>query len=41
MKARVKETDELVFIIRNSAFDRNIYYASNGKSYNRNELYFI
>ena len=22
-------------------FERNIYYASNGKSYHRNELYFI
>ena len=41
MKAIVITTDELVFIIRNSAFDRNIYYASNGKSYHRNELYFI
>lgn len=41
MKACVITTGEIVFIIRNSAFDRNIYYASNGKSYHRNELYFL
>lgn len=41
MKARVIATDELVFIIRNSAFDRNVYYTNEGKSYHRNELYFL
>lgn len=41
MKARVKATNEVVFIIRNSAFDRNIYFTAEGKSYHRNELYFL
>ena len=41
MKAIVLATNEVVSIIRNSAFDRNIYFTIEGKSYHRNELYFL
>ena len=41
MKAIVLATNEVVFIIRNSAFDKNVYYTNKGKSYHRNELYFL
>ena len=40
MKARVKETGEIVDIIRNSAFDKEVFYDSNGQKYNREELSF-
>ena len=40
MKARVKATGEIVDIIRNSAFDKDSFYASNGQKYNREELSF-
>ena len=40
MKARVKATGEIVDIIRNSAFDKDVFYDSNGQKYNREELFF-
>ena len=40
MKARVKATGEIVDIIRNSAFDKDVFYDSNGQKYNREELSF-
>ena len=40
MKARVKATGEIVEIIRNSAFDKDVFYDSNGQKYNREELSF-
>ena len=40
MKARVKATGEIVDIIRNSAFDKDSFYDSNGQKYNREELSF-
>lgn len=40
MKARVKATGEIVDIIRNSAFDKDVFYDSNGQEYNRKELSF-
>ena len=40
MKARVKATGEIVDIIRNSAFDKDVLYDSNGQKYNREELSF-
>ena len=40
MKARVKETGEIVDIISNSAFDKDVFYDSNGQEYNREELSF-
>ena len=40
MKARVKATGEIVDVIRNSAFDKDIFYDSNGRKYNREELSF-
>ena len=40
MKARVKETGETIDIIRNSAFDKDVFYDSNGRKYNREELSF-
>lgn len=40
MKARVKATGEIVEIIRNSAFDKDVFYDSNGQQYNREELSF-
>lgn len=40
MKARVKTTGEIVEIIRNSAFDKDVFYDSNGQKYNRDELSF-
>lgn len=40
MKARVKATGEIVEIIRNSAFDKDVFYDSNGQKYNRDELSF-
>ena len=40
MKARVKATGEMIEIIRNSAFDKDVFYDSNGQQYNREELSF-
>ena len=40
MKARIKATGEIVDIIRNSAFDKDVFYDSNGQKYNREELSF-
>lgn len=40
MKAIVKATGEIVDIIRNSAFDKDVFYDSNGQKYNREELSF-
>ena len=40
MKAKVKSTGEIVEIIRNSAFDKDVFYDSNGQKYNREELSF-
>ena len=40
MKARVMTTGEIVDIIRNSAFDKDVFYDSNGQKYNREELSF-
>ena len=40
MKARVKATGKIVDIIRNSAFDKDVFYDSNGQKYNREELSF-
>lgn len=40
MKARIKATGEIVDIIRNSAFDKDVFYDSNGQEYNREELSF-
>ena len=40
MEARVMTTGEIVDIIRNSAFDKDVFYDSNGQKYNREELSF-
>ena len=40
MKARVIATGDIVDIIRNSAFDKDVFYDSNGQKYNREELSF-
>ena len=40
MEARVKATGKIVEIIRNSAFDKDVFYDSNGQKYNREELSF-
>jgi hypothetical protein len=40
MKARVIETGKIVDIIRNSAFDKDVFYDSDGQKYNREELSF-
>ena len=40
MKARVKATGKIVDIIYNSAFDKDVFYDSNGQKYNREELSF-
>ena len=40
MKARVIATGEIVDIIRNSAFDKDVFYDSNGQKYDREELSF-
>ena len=40
MKAIVIATGEIVDIIRNSAFDKDVFYDSNGQKYNREELSF-
>lgn len=40
MKARVIATGKIVDIIRNSAFDKDVFYDSNGQEYNREELSF-
>ena len=40
MEARIKATGKIVDIIRNSAFDKDVFYDSNGQKYNREELSF-
>ena len=40
MKAIVKATEKIVDIIRYSAFDKDVFYDSNGQKYNREELSF-
>lgn len=40
MKALVNATGDIVDIIRNSAFDKDVFYDSNGQKYNREELSF-
>ena len=40
MKAIVNATGDIVDIVRNSAFDKDVFYDSNGQKYNREELSF-
>ena len=40
MKARVIATGEIVNVIRYRAFDKDVFYDSNGQNYNREELSF-
>ena len=40
MKAIVNVTGDIVNVIRNSVFDKDVFYDSNGQKYNREELFF-